>query len=97
MGVDVIVPPAEAAKAIEKLEAAGADPEVVAWRGRMETDEAKQLYRARAGLVELANAHQKTHHGITQVLVRGAAKVTCVILLNAIGSNLLQHAAHLLG
>jgi transposase len=96
MGVDVIVPPAETAKTIEKLKAEGADSEVIAWRERMETDEAKKLYRARAGLVELANAHQKTHHGITQVLVRGAAKVTCVILLNAIGSNLLQHASRLL-
>jgi len=85
MGVDVLVPPAKTAKTIEQLEAEGADPEVIAWRQRMETDEAKQLYRARAGLAELANAHQKTHHGITQVLVHGAAKVTCVILLNAIG------------
>lgn len=96
-GVDVIVPPAETAKPIEKLKAEGADPEVIAWRERMETDEAKQLYRGRAGRVELTNAHQKTHHGITQVLVRGAAKVTCVILLNAIGSNLLQHAPRILG
>lgn len=97
MGVDVLVPPSKTAKTIEQLEAEGADPEVIAWRQRMDTDEAKQLYRARAGLSELANAHQKTHHGITQVLVRGAAKITCVILLNAIGSNLLQHASHLLG
>jgi transposase len=95
--VDVIVPPAENARPIEKLKTEGADPEVIAWRERMETDEAKQLYRGRAGLAELANAHQKTHHGITQVLVRGVAKVTCVILLNAIGSNLLQHAPRLLG
>ena len=97
MGVDVIVPPPETAKTIEKLKAEGADAEVIAWRERMETDDAKQLYRARAGLVELANAQQKSHHGITQVLVRGAAKVTCVILLNAIGSNLLQHASRILG
>lgn len=97
MGVDVLVPPQETAKDIEKLKAEGADAQVIAWRERMETDEAKQIYRARAGLVELANAHQKTHHGITQVLVRGVAKVTCVILLNAIGSNLLQHATRLLG
>ena len=97
MGVDVIVPPPENAKTLETLKAQGAAPEAIAWRERMETDEAKKLYRSRAGLVELANAHQKIHHGITQVLVRGAAKVTCVILLNAIGSNLLQHAAQLLG
>lgn len=96
MGIDVIVPPAETAKSIEKLKAEGATPEVIAWRERMETDDAKKLYRARAGLVELANAHQKTHHGIAQLLVRGVAKVTCVMLLNAIGSNLLQHAPRLL-
>jgi hypothetical protein len=97
MGVDVIVPPAETAKTIEKLKADGADPDVVAWRQRMETDEAKKLYRARVGLVELVNAHQKTHHGITQFLVRGVAKVTCVVLLNAITFNILQHAPRLLG
>lgn len=97
MGVDVLVPPASTAKSIDKLEAEGADPEIIAWRERMETDDAKRIYRARAGLVELANAHQKTHHGITQVLVRGIEKVTCVILLNAIGSNILQHATHLFG
>jgi transposase len=96
VGVDVIVPPAEKAKSIEKLKTEGADPEVIAWRERMETEEAKQLYRGRAGLAELTNAHQKTHHGITQVLVRGAAKVTCVILLNAIAFNLLQNAPRLL-
>ena len=96
MGVDVIVPPLDTAKSIERLKAEGADSEVIAWRERMETYEAKKLYRARAGLAELPNAHQKTHHGITQVLVRGIPKVTCVILLNAIGSNLLQHASHLL-
>ncbi len=96
MGVDVIVPPAENAKTIEQLKAEGADPDVIAWRERMETDEAKKLYRARAGLAELANAHQESHHGITHVLVRGIAKVTCVILLNAIASNILSHGANLL-
>lgn len=73
------------------------DPAIVAWRERMETDEAKQLYRARAGLCELSNAHLRSHHGVDQVLVRGVAKVTCVALLGAIASNLLQHASTLLG
>jgi transposase len=73
------------------------DPAIVAWRARMETDEAKQLYRARASLCELMNAHLRTHHGVDQFLVRGVAKVTCVALLGAIASNLLQHATTLLG
>jgi transposase len=95
-GVDVIIPPAENAKSVEKLKEEGADPEIIAWRERMKTDEAKKLYRTRAGLVELANAHQKTHHGLGQVLVRGISKVTCVMLLNAIASNILQHAPRIL-
>jgi hypothetical protein len=73
------------------------DPAIVAWRQRMETDEAKQLYRARAGLCELMNAHLRTHHGVDHVLVRGLAKVACVALLGAIASNLLQHASTFLG
>jgi transposase len=96
-GVDVLVAVPDHAKSIERLQQEGADPEVIAWRERMETDEAKRLYRARPGLAELSNAHQKTHHGIAQVLVRGIEKVTCVVLLNVIASNLLQNAKHLLG
>ena len=72
-------------------------PAIVAWRERMTTDEAKKLYRARASLCELMNAHLRTHHGVDQFLVRGIPKVTCVALLGAIASNLLQHAAVLLG
>jgi transposase len=72
------------------------DPAIVAWRERMDTDDAKQLYRARAGLCELMNAHLRTHHGVDHFLVRGLAKVTCVVLFAAIASNLLQHATTLL-
>ncbi len=95
-GVDVLVPPMDNAKSIEQLRAEGADPEVIAWRERMETPEAKEMYRARAGLCELANAHQKEHHGIGQFLVKGLEKVTCVILLSVITSNILGHASKLL-
>jgi transposase len=95
-GVDVLVPPPDHAKSIEQLKQSGANPELIAWREQMETPEAKELYRARAGLCELTNAHQKSHHGITQFLVSGIDKVTAVVLLSAIASNLTQHAAHLL-
>jgi transposase len=92
--IDVLVPPADNAKSIECLRSEGAAAEVIAWRARMETPEAKQMYRARAGLAELPNAHQKTHHGITQFLVTGIDKVKCVVLMSALASNLMQHAAH---
>jgi len=95
-GIDVIVPPAETAKSIDRLKAEEAATEVVEWRERMETDDAKKLYRARAGLAELNNAHQKTHHGITQFLVRGLEKVTCVVMLHALTSNIIQYADKLL-
>ncbi|HWO25591.1 MAG TPA: transposase [Kofleriaceae bacterium] len=47
-------------------------------------------------MCELMNAHLRTHHGIDRFLVRGLEKVTCVALLGAIASNLLQHASTLL-
>jgi hypothetical protein len=70
--------------------------EVRAWRDDMQTDDAKRRYRARAGLCELPNAHMKHHHGVSQLLVRGAAKATCVVLFAALANNLLAHATRLL-
>jgi hypothetical protein len=97
LGVDVLVPPPEHAVPIERLRMdEKTNPELLAWRERMETAEAKEIYRARAGLCELNNAHQKSHHGIEQLLVRGISKVTCVALFHAVASNILQHARHLL-
>ena len=75
---------------------ADTDEAIAAWRARMETPEAQKLYRARASLCELMNAHARTHHGLDHFLVRGLGKVTCVVLLTTIASNLLQHAATLL-
>jgi len=62
----------------------------------MQTEEAKTIFRARASLCELSDAHLEHHHGVAQLLVRGVAKVTCVAMLAALAANLLQHAAALL-
>lgn len=94
MGIDVVVPPGDRAKPVDQMK--GADPEVVAWRKRMDEPDAHKLYRARAGLAELANATQKTRQGVTQFMVRGIHKVTCTVLMGAIASNILQHAGNLL-
>jgi transposase len=67
------------------------DPAITAWKARMQTDEAKELYRARAGLAELTNAHAAGRFGLRQFLVRGVAKANCVALLLAITTNLTQH------
>jgi hypothetical protein len=70
---------------------------VAHWLRDMRSDGAKVALRARASLSELTNAHFKDRFGIDRFLVRGTARVTCVVLLGALGFNLLQHAAGLLG
>jgi transposase len=94
-GVEVLVAVPE--RTVEGGAQAANDPAILAWQERMETPEAKKLYRARASLCELVNAHLRVHHGVDNFLVRGLAKVTCVVLLAVITSNLLQHSSTLLG
>jgi hypothetical protein len=93
-GVELLIPVPERSQ--QPGRSGDYDEAIVAWRARMETAGAKKLYRARAGLCELSNAHMRRHHGIDYFLVRGLTKVTSVVLLGAIASNLLQHAATLL-
>lgn len=71
-------------------------PAVDAWKQRMQQPEAKRLYKARAGLAELSNAHSKDRFGLNRVLVRGLDKVGCVAVMIALAFNLSQHAASLL-
>lgn len=65
---------------------------VAAWRARMGTAEAKAIYKQRAATAECVNA-QSRNRGLTQLLVRGSAKVTCVMLLFALAHNLMRTAA----
>lgn len=67
-------------------------PEVVAWRERMDTDEAKQIYRLRAATSEWANAHLR-QHGLLRFTVRGLANARTVALLMVITHNLLRWIA----
>ena len=66
--------------------------EVVAWRQRMETEEAKSIYKLRAATAEWANA-QVRHHGLARFTVRGLSKALSVVLLVAIAHNLLRWLA----
>ena len=43
-------------------------PEIEAWRQRMQTAEAQQLYKTRASLVENVNAQVKGRYGLTRML-----------------------------
>ena len=93
LGVEVLIPvPKREQKSLAKV-----SPAVAAWKERMTTPEAKKKFRARSGLCELANAQLKGRRGLGQFLVRGLGKVTNVALMVAIGHNLVQHAANILG
>ena len=65
---------------------------VAAWRVRMGTEEAKAIYKERAATAECINA-QARNRGLTQLLVRGKAKVKCVVLLYALAHNLMRTVA----
>ncbi len=60
---------------------------VAEWRERMETDEAKAIYKLRGQTAEWVNA-QFRGQGLWQFLVRGAEKVRSVALLHAITNNM---------
>ena len=67
-------------------------PEVVKWRQRMATEEAKAVYKNRGAIAEWTNA-QIRQHGLSRFTVRGIAKVTTVMLLVVIAHNILQWAS----
>jgi len=70
----------------------GDTPEVIAWRQRMETEEAKSIYKLRAATAEWTNA-QACSHGLSQFTVRGLGKILSVVLLVVIAHNLLRWLA----
>ena len=92
-GVNVVI--AISKRTRESSDKADQSPAVAAWKARMQTDEAKGLYRARASLCEWTNAQAAGRVRFRQLLVRGVAKATSVALLIAITTNLTQHLATL--
>ncbi len=67
-------------------------PQVVRWRERMATEEAKAIYRQRSSTAEWANAQVRLH-GVSQFTVRGLVKVTTMALLVAVAHNFLRWEA----
>ena len=63
------------------------DAEIVEWRERMATDEAKAIYKERAQTAECANA-QARNRGLTQFVVRGLEKVTASARWYALAHNM---------
>jgi transposase len=64
----------------------GDSKEIGAWRQRMKTDEAKEIYKQRASTIECVNA-QARNRGLIRLLVRGLQKVRAVALWYAIAHN----------
>lgn len=63
---------------------------VAAWRQRMGTDQAKEIYKQRAATAETVNADAKTHRGLDALAVRGLGKVAGSAMLFALTYNVLR-------
>lgn len=63
---------------------------VGAWRKRMGTTEAREIYKERSPTCERVNADVRTYRTMDRMLVRGAGKVLCVALWNALALNLMR-------
>jgi Transposase DDE domain len=65
-------------------------PAVAAFRVKMATDEAKQIYRQRGPVAEFPNAWIKTKIGLRQFRLRGLAKVTMETMWACLTYNIQQ-------
>ena len=70
-------------------------PGTRAWRARMQTQEAKQVYKQRAPSSERPNAEFQERLGLRSFAVRGLARVRCVALWTALAYNVVHFAEHL--
>jgi len=76
----------------DKYQPKPGDSEAVAqWRQRMNSAEAKDIYKQRAATAECVNA-QARNRGMLQMPVRGLAKVRCVVGLFVLAHNLMRTA-----
>jgi len=66
---------------------------VASWRLRMETEDAKAVYKDRAATAETVNADLRKWRTLDSFNVRGLVKARCTALLNAITYNLLRWQA----
>lgn len=67
-------------------------PVIAAWRVRMGTVEAKEIYKERASTVECVNAIAR-NRGLQRFLVRGSQKAKAVLLWFALAHNVMRSAS----
>ena len=66
---------------------------VAAWKARMQTDEAKAIYRQRGSTIETINGDLKVHRGLAGFRVRGLHRTQSCLLLCVFTYNLLRALA----
>ena len=59
-------------------------------KARMSSAAGQEIYRERSRVSERVNADQKRWRTLAQMVVRGTAKVHCVVLLNVLTYNMLR-------
>jgi len=98
--VELFVPPKSAKNPRRRgreLEPKGGDSEAVrAWKRRMASEAGKEIYKERAATSETVNADLRSYRGLTQITVRGMAKIKCVALWCALAYNVMHFGAALL-
>lgn len=65
-------------------------PAVAAFKSKMETEEAKKIYRQRAPIAEFSNAWLKSKIALRQFRLRGLYKVTCEAMWACLTYNIQQ-------
>lgn len=86
------VPPSKQPQRDPHEACASDGPGVAAWRQRMATDVAKEIYKERASTAECINA-QARNRGLTQFLVRGLHKVSTIACWFALAHNMMRWMA----
>lgn len=96
-GIEIFAPPRKPrTEGVDPYEPQPNDPpDVVAWRKRMKSKRGKETYKQRAPTAERINANLR-NMGLSQLNVRGLARVTSAVLLSVLALNIMK-AVTLLG
>lgn len=99
-GVELFVPPKPARNLSQRnreLEPKRGDSEaVLAWKRRMASETGKEIYQQRGSTSETVNADVRSYRGLTQITVRGLAKIKCVVLWSALAYNVMHFGTALM-
>lgn len=90
MGCRIFMPSEKSATAQkERVHISNSEESIKEWQTRMETAEAKEIYKRRASTVECVNA-QARNRGLHQFFVRGQQKVKIIATLMAVTHNMVR-------